>query len=60
MSPQQPPHLVEEEDPLPSDGEGDRSQMEAKDDVALLVSCCLSGRTVIDGCANGVVENHGL
>ena len=38
MSPQQPPHLVEEEDPLPSDGEGDRSQIEAKDDVALLVS----------------------
>ena len=36
MSPQQP-QLVGE-DPLPSDGEGDRSQMEAKDDVALLVS----------------------
>lgn len=43
MSPQHPPpHLVEEEDPLPSDGEGDRSQIEAKDDVALLVrAVCL-------------------
>ena len=62
MSPHNPPHLVEqeeEEEPLPSDGEGDRSQIEAKDDVALLVSLPSRQYDMVMLMVV-VVENHGL